>query len=355
MQVFLLHCSNFGLKGLETQAITATARLRHNRGVHAYYASQFVLNLPEGHRFPMAKYALLRDRVAQALPDVALHEAQPASEGELALVHTPHYIDAVLNGSLTPAEQREIGFPWTPAMAERARRSVGATLQACRAALGGQGVAANLAGGTHHAYAHKGSGFCVFNDVAVSARAMQAEWARQGPGHRLRPLRVAIIDLDVHQGNGTAHVFQGDDTVFTLSVHGAKNFPFRKEASDCDIELPDGCTDAPYLEAVEQGLLALESRFEPGLVIYLAGADPHEGDRLGRLKVSADGLEARDRRVFDWAWQRRVPLVMTMAGGYGHDLASTVGVQLNSYRVALSHWQRWQRWQGDQRWQNSHA
>lgn len=303
----------------------------------------------------MSKYALLRDRVAQSLPDVVLHEAQPATEGELALVHTPNYIDAVLHGSLSASEQREIGFPWSPAMAERARRSVGATLQACRAALGGQGVAANLAGGTHHAYAHKGSGFCVFNDAAVSARAMQAEWARQGPRYRLRPLRVAIIDLDVHQGNGTAHVFQGDDTVFTLSVHGAKNFPFRKEAGDCDIELPDGCGDAQYLEAVEHGLSALESQFDPGLVIYLAGADPHEGDRLGRLKVSTDGLEARDRRVFDWAWHRRVPLVMTMAGGYGHDLATTVGVQLNSYRVALSHWQRWQRWQRDQGWQNSNA
>lgn len=310
------------------------------RTVHAYYADHFVLPLPEGHRFPMAKYRLLRDRLASELPGICLQQAEAASEGELALVHEPRYIAAVRDGTLTPAEQREIGFPWSPAMAERARRSVGATLQACRAALGGDGVAANLAGGTHHAYAGKGSGFCVFNDAAVAARLMQAEWARA----RRRPqLRVAIVDLDVHQGNGTARIFQGDDTVFTLSVHGAKNFPFRKEAGDCDIELPDGCGDDEYLAAAEQGLAELAQRFDPGLVIYLAGADPHEGDRLGRLRVSDDGMEARDRRVFDWAWQRRIPLAMAMAGGYGHDIATTVRVQVNSYRVALSHWQQWRR------------
>lgn len=227
-------------------------------------------------------------------------------------------------------------------MAERARRSVGATLQACRVALAGEGVAANLAGGTHHAYAHKGGGFCVFNDAAVAARLMQAEWARQGLPQRRRPLQVAIVDLDVHQGNGTASIFAGDDSVFTLSLHGAKNFPFRKEPSDCDVELPDGCGDAQYLEALEQGLDELQRRFEPDLIIYLAGADPHEGDRLGRLNVSDDGMEARDLRVFDWAWQRSIPLAMTMAGGYGRDIETTVRVQLNTYRVAVSHWRRWQ-------------
>ncbi len=290
----------------------------------------------------MAKYAMLRERLQQALPTVRFDLAEPATDGELALVHTPAYIQAVQTGTLTPAEQREIGFPWSPAMAERARRSVGATVQACRAALAGAGVAANLAGGTHHAYAHKGGGFCVFNDAAVAARLMQAEWARQSTVHRQRPLRVAIIDLDVHQGNGTAHIFRNDDTVFTLSLHGAKNFPFRKEPSDCDMELPDGCRDDAYLEALEQGLQQLEQRFEPNLLVYLAGADPHEGDRLGRLKISNDGMEARDRRVFDWAMQRRLPLAMTMAGGYGHDIETTLNVQMNTYRVALSHWQRWQ-------------
>jgi len=308
--------------------------------VHAYYADHFVLPLPDGHRFPMAKYARLRERLSAELPQVQMHEALAASDGELALVHTPDYIAAVTQGSLSAAAQREIGFPWSPAMAERARRSVGATVQACRNAVGGAGLAANLAGGTHHAYADKGSGFCVFNDAAVAARLMQAEHARS---HRARgPLRVVIVDLDVHQGNGTARIFAHDPSVFTLSLHGAKNFPFRKEPSDLDVELPDGCDDASYLEALERALDELTQRFDPGLVIYLAGADPHEGDRLGRLKLSYDGMEARDRRVMDWAWQRRVPLAFTMAGGYGHDMETTVQVQMHTYRTALGYHQRWQ-------------
>lgn len=308
----------------------------------AFYADQFVLPLPPGHRFPMAKYAALRERLAAGLPQVRLQQALPASDGELALAHTPRYIQAVAEGGLTPAEQREIGFPWSPAMAERARRSVGATVQACRAALAGEGIAANLAGGTHHAYAHKGGGFCVFNDTAVAARLMQAEWQRHGATRRQRPLRVAVIDLDVHQGNGTASIFRDDPSVFTLSLHGAKNFPFRKEPGDLDVDLPDGCDDATYIEALEWALHELERRFEPGLVIYLAGADPHEGDRLGRLKLTDDGMEARDRRVFEWVWQRRIPMAMTMAGGYGHDIESTLRVQFNTWRLAVSHWQRWQ-------------
>lgn len=308
--------------------------------MHAYYADHFVLPLPSGHRFPMGKYARLRERLAAELPQVQLREALPASDGELALVHVPAYIEAVAQGSLSAAAQREIGFPWSPAMAERARRSVGATLQACRSAMAGEGLAANLAGGTHHASADKGSGFCVFNDFAVGARLMQAEHARS---HRARgPLRVAIVDLDVHQGNGTARIFARDESVFTLSLHGAKNFPFRKEPSDIDVELPDGCDDSTYLEALEHALCELDRRFEPGLVLYLAGADPHEGDRLGRLKLTFDGLEARDRRVMDWAWQKRVPLAFAMGGGYGHDLEATVQVQINTYRTALQYRQRWQ-------------
>ena len=315
--------------------------------MQAFYATEFVLPLPDGHRFPMEKYALLRDALRAQLPDVQLHQAHPASDGELALAHTPRYIQAVMQGGLSPAEVREIGFPWSPAMGERSRRSVGATIQACRAALfDGEGVAANLAGGTHHAYADKGSGFCVFNDVAVAARLMQAEWLRR-PGHR-RPLHVAVIDLDVHQGNGTASIFQGDDTVFTLSLHGARNFPFRKEPSDCDIELPDGCTDSPYLAALTQGLNALSERFQPQLIIYLAGADPHEGDRLGRLKLSDDGMVTRDQQVFDWAWQRRIPVAMAMAGGYGRDIHTTVAVQVRTFEVAQASWRRWQDARGAQ-------
>jgi acetoin utilization deacetylase AcuC-like enzyme len=296
----------------------------------------------------MAKYRMLRDRLSAELPQVRMTQALRASDGELALAHTPAYINAIADGTISPMAMREIGFPWSEAMSERARRSAGATVAAAREALGlpalgavasrQEGVAANLAGGTHHAHADKGGGFCVFNDAAVASRLMQAEWGRV----RSTPLRVAVIDLDVHQGNGTASIFRNDDTVFTLSMHGQKNFPFRKEASDLDVELPDGCTDEPYLHALELALDELDRRFEPGLVIYLAGADPFEGDRLGRLKLSYDGLEARDRRVFDWAWQRRLPVAMTMGGGYGVRIEETVQVQVNTYRVAAEYWRRWQ-------------
>jgi acetoin utilization deacetylase AcuC-like enzyme len=305
--------------------------------MQAFYAAQFVLPLPPGHRFPMGKYALLRDRLAAELPGVRLQPAEPASDGQLALVHVPAYIQAISDGSVDPRIMREIGFPWSTAVAERARRSVGATIAACRTALR-EGVAANVAGGTHHAYPDRGGGFCVFNDAAVAARLMQAEQGRSGR----RPLQVAIVDLDVHQGNGTARIFRDDPSVFTLSLHGEKNFPFRKEPGDLDVDLPDGTTDDAYLQALERALDELAHRFDPGLVIYLAGADPHEGDRLGRLKLTWDGLEARDRRVFDWAWQRGVPLAFAMAGGYGHRIEDTVQVQVNTFGVALAYAQRWQ-------------
>ncbi|MEI8265666.1 MAG: histone deacetylase [Betaproteobacteria bacterium] len=309
--------------------------------MRAFHSDHFVLPLPAGHTFPMDKYRLLREAVAQALPEIRVQEAPPATDGELALVHDPAWIGAVVEGRTTPAQQREIGFPWTPQMVERSRRSVGASIAAARCALlEGEGVAANLAGGTHHAYAHKGSGYCVFNDVAVAARLMQAEW------HRLRRslLRVLVIDLDVHQGNGTASIFQGDDSVFTLSMHGARNFPFRKETSDLDVELPDGCTDRVYLAALEDALQEADRRMQhapPGLAFYLAGADPHENDRLGRLKISADGLAERDRRVLDWLHHRHVPVALSMAGGYGRDLGVTVQIQARTLELACAAWQRW--------------
>ena len=288
----------------------------------------------------MEKYRLLRDRLSQDLPQVRLRQAPEATAGELALVHQPDYIQAIADGSVDPKVLREIGFPWSEAMAERARRSVGATLAAGRAAMQ-EGLAANLAGGTHHAYAHKGGGFCVFNDMAVTARVLQTEWNRQH-GSQHPGLQVAIIDLDVHQGNGTASIFRQDKSVFTLSLHGEKNFPFRKEASDLDLALPDGCTDGDYLATLENALLDMEGRFAPGVVLYLAGADPHEGDRLGRLKLSFDGLQARDRRVFDWCFARGLPCVFAMGGGYGTDIQTTLQVQHNTYHIALAYWQRWQ-------------
>lgn len=310
--------------------------------MQAFYADHFVLPLPQGHRFPMQKYAMLRERLVAQMPGIELREALAVGANELKLVHTSDYIDAVFKGTLSAAAQREIGFPWSPGMAERACRSVGGTVQAARAALNGGWVAANLAGGTHHSHPERGSGFCVFNDVAVATRQMQREHAAKHPASAHQVLQVAVIDLDVHQGDGSARIFEGDDSVFTLSLHGAKNFPVRKQTSDCDIELPDGCQDDAYLQALELGLTQLEQRFAPDLVFYLAGADPHEGDRLGRLAISDDGMQARDRRVFDWAFQHQVPLTMTMAGGYGRDIESTLRVQMNTYGVALRYWQRWQ-------------
>jgi len=311
--------------------------------MRAFHSDQFVLPLPAGHTFPMAKYRLLREAVQRTVPEIRIQEALPATDGELALAHDPAWIGAVVDGSTTPAQQREIGFPWSPHMVERSRRSVGASIAAARCALlEGEGVAANLAGGTHHAYAHKGSGYCVFNDVAVAARLMQAEWHRQ----RRSLLRVLVIDLDVHQGNGTASIFQGDDSVFTLSMHGAKNFPFRKETSDLDVELPDGCTDEAYLAALDDALQEVGRRMvgsPPGLAFYLAGADPHENDRLGRLKISTQGLAERDRRVLGWLHERRVPVALSMAGGYGRDLDVTVQIQARTLELACAAWQRWPR------------
>ena len=305
----------------------------------AFYSDHYVLPLPEGHRFPMKKYRLLRERVASDLPGVRLLEAPASGDGELALAHTPAYVGAVTQGLLSPAQQREIGFPWSPRMVERSRRSVGATIAAARTALG-EGVAANLAGGTHHACADRGAGYCVFNDVAVAARLMQAEWHRL---HR-KTLRVAVIDLDVHQGNGSAAIFRDDPTVFTLSLHGANNYPFRKEASDLDVDLADGCGDDDYLAALDDALSRLWQRHEaapPGLIFYLAGADVHEGDRLGRLKLSMAGVAERDRRVLAAARARRIPVAVAMAGGYGRVIEDTVALQAKTLHLALDSWREW--------------
>jgi acetoin utilization deacetylase AcuC-like enzyme len=314
--------------------------------VLAFHSDHFVLPLPAGHSFPSPKYSLLRAGVESSLPDVRLREPPEASDGELALAHEPAWIDAVVHGTTSAAQQREIGFPWTERMVWRARRSVGATIAAARAALiGDEGVACNLAGGTHHAYAHKGAGYCVFNDVAVAARLMQAEWHRhtRRAGQVARQLQVWVIDLDVHQGNGTAAIFRDDPSVFTLSIHAARNFPFRKEASSLDIELPDGCADESYLQAVDQGLREswrLQAGRPPQLAFYLAGADPHEDDRLGRLAVTRAGLAERDRRVLDFLEQRSVPVALSMAGGYGRELQTTVDIHLHTVTEAMHSWHR---------------
>lgn len=320
--------------------------------MHAFHADATGLDLPAGHPFPAAKYRLLREAVARRLPGIRAREAAPASDGELALAHDPAWITAVSEGTTTPAQQREIGLPWSEPMAQRSRRSVGATILAARTALLGtggaaaEGVAANFGGGTHHAYAHKGAGYCVFNDVAVAARLMQAEYHRRHAGRAgVHGLRVLVIDLDVHQGNGTAHIFADDPTVFTLSLHGARNFPSRKEASDLDVDLPDGCGDVAYLDALDAALaraFAATAHAPPGLAFYLAGADAHEDDRLGRLALSCAGLAERDRRVLQALQARRIPVAVTMAGGYGRDIALTVAIHERTLELALESWRDWQ-------------
>ena len=303
----------------------------------AFYSDHFVLPLPEGHRFPMAKYSMLRERIARELRGVQLMEAPAATEGELALAHSPDYVWAVKSGSLSPQAQREIGFPWTPAMAERSVRSAGASIAAGRVAMR-EGIAGNLAGGTHHASANQGGGFCVFNDIAVTARVLQMEQFRATKQN----LQVLVIDLDVHQGNGTAAIFATDPSVFTLSLHGEKNFPFRKVNSDLDVGLPDGCSDEAYSMALENALAQVLQRFQPQFVIYLAGADAHEGDRLGRLKLTEAGMKPRDLQVFDWVRALGLPMLICMGGGYGHDLTQTVQVQMNTWQLAMDHWLHWQ-------------
>ncbi|WP_211452757.1 histone deacetylase family protein [Collimonas antrihumi] len=292
----------------------------------AFYSDHFVLPLPAGHRFPMQKYRLIHEAVLASISDIDFHEAPTTSDGVLALAHHPHYINAVSDGTLAENVQKAIGFPWTPQMVERSRRSAGATIAACRAALTEpERIAVNLAGGTHHAFADQGVGFCVFNDAAIAARLMQAE---------RRVQRVAIVDLDVHQGNGTASILANDDSIFTLSLHGARNYPFDKESSDLDVALADGTGDEAYLSALQDALATMMARFSPQLIIFLAGADPHEGDRLGRLKLSFDGLARRDAMLMGTASQHAIPVAIAMAGGYGKNIQDTVAIHLQTIALA---------------------
>lgn len=291
-----------------------------------FYTDSFVLPLPAGHRFPMEKYALLRASLLAGghfLP-ADFHLPAAASDPELARAHDPAYVRRVAEGHLSESEQKAIGFPWSQEMVERSRRSAGATLGACRAALA-EGVAANLAGGTHHAHRDRGEGFCVFNDAAVAARAMQAEGLAR---------RVLVVDCDVHQGNGTATILAGDDSIFTFSIHGARNFPFDKAESDLDIELPDGCGDEAYLDRLDWGLTTAFDSARPDLVIYLAGADPYRDDRFGRLALSFEGLAARDTRVLESCRQHGTPVALAMAGGYGRRIEDTVAIHGTTIRLA---------------------
>jgi len=279
----------------------------------------------------MEKYQLLRERVRAELPSIALREPAPLSDSVIALAHDTGYIHRLVHGDLSRNDIRRLGFPWSDQLVERSRRSAGATVEACRAALC-DGAAVNLAGGTHHAYADRGEGFCCFNDAIIAARVMQREF-----GEKAGIRRIAVVDLDVHQGNGSAKIAENDESIFTLSVHGASNYPFVKECSDLDIELPDGTTDAMYLGALETALEQMDARFSADFVIYIAGADPFFGDRLGRLALTKAGLSARDARVFSYARGRGVPVAVAMAGGYARDIRDTVDIHFNTVNCALQY------------------
>jgi acetoin utilization deacetylase AcuC-like enzyme len=293
-----------------------------------FYSDHFVLPLPEGHRFPMVKYSMLREKVVASglCGSGEMRVPRPVSDEEILRVHERSYLRRVVAGTLSPKEMRRIGFPWSVRMVERSRRASGGTLGSCLAALE-DGFAANLAGGTHHAFADRGEGYCVFNDSAIAARAVRAIGLVE---------RVVVVDTDVHQGNGTAAILRGDPSIFTFSIHGANNFPFRKEESDLDVALPDGADDGEFLQALEAGLEEALERSRADLAIYLAGADPYEDDRLGRLSVSREGLAERDRLVLESCRSRGIPAAITMAGGYARKVEDTVEIHFRSVERAAA-------------------
>lgn len=294
-----------------------------------YYSDIFKVPLPEGHRFPMQKYALLRQKIEQSEIHkfVNLRVPDPASDNDIQLVHNRDYFLAVTNGKLSAKEMRRIGFPWSPELVKRSRHSLGGTIAACRSALR-HGVSVNLAGGTHHAFPDHGEGYCVFNDVAVAARTIQ---------HREQAQRILVLDCDVHQGNGTAVVFAGDMDVFTFSIHGEKNYPFRKRPGDLDIALPDQADDKIYLAALSDSLDTIARIFQTELVVYNAGADPYQGDRLGRLSLTKSGLRERDEYVLDWCAGFNLPVAIVLGGGYARDVQDTVEIHNQTVFAALEH------------------
>jgi acetoin utilization deacetylase AcuC-like enzyme len=278
------------------------------------------LELPPGHRFPAGKYLRVTEILARERPGLLL-SAPRASWEDLGLIHDAGYLAAVRDGALDAGAIRRLGFPWSEGLVSRSRRSTGGTLAALAWAFA-HGAAGHLAGGTHHAFRDRGEGFCVFNDLAVAIAV-----ARRDHG----AARPAVIDLDVHQGNGTAALFAGDESVLTLSLHGGKNYPFRKEQSSLDVALPDGCTDGPYLHALDAALEQVAAH-RPDLLLYQAGVDALAGDRLGRLALSHEGLRRRDARVFALAARIGAPLVVTLGGGYGRDIDATIEAHANVYR-----------------------
>ena len=297
-----------------------------------FYTDHFELPLPDGHRFPMSKYRLLRDRIVKSdrhRNDVLLVPTA-ASKFQLSLAHDPGYVERVFAGRLSEQEIKRIGFPWSEKMVERSCRSSGATLMAARAAMS-EFISVNLAGGTHHAMYNAGEGYCVFNDSAVAIRTLRYEGVIS---------KALVVDCDVHQGNGTAQILGSDPFAFTFSIHGEKNFPLRKYPGSLDVELPDGTRDEEYLYALGQGL---DRCFQHGpfdLMIYLAGADPYEHDRLGRLSLTKHGLLERDNLVFEFAKRSQTPVAVAMAGGYAPTITDIVDIHAATIAAASDYHSR---------------
>ncbi len=292
--------------------------------MQVFYTPRYYADIGDGHVFPIRKFELVRDRLLTegTLNPTELVEPAPAALEDVLLVHTEDYVSRLCNGTLTPKEIRRLGLPWSESLVRRSFYATGGTLAATKVALA-EGYSSNLAGGTHHSFAERGEGFCVLNDVAIAIRAMRA---RKG----LR--RAAIVDCDVHQGNGTATIFAGDEDTYTFSIHGANNYPLFKAQSTLDVELPDGTSDNDYLETLATHL-PLVFAHEPEIIFYLAGADPYVGDKLGRLAVSIDGLCERDAYVLRECYEREVPIVTMMSGGYGKDINDTIEIHCNTIRM----------------------
>lgn len=302
----------------------------HLEALNLFYCDHYPFPLPPGHKFPLAKYGLVRN-LLEGDGRFSIRPARLACRAEVVRIHTEEYVDTFLNGRIANATMRRIGFPWSPELVNRTLASAGSTLLATQAALE-SGFGGTLAGGTHHAFRGEGSGFCVFNDIAIAIAS-----ARSERGIR----KAAIIDLDVHQGDGTAAIFGGDPDVFTLSLHGARNFPFRKQASVVDIALPDGTGDVCYLEVLGPALTRVWD-FGPELVFFQSGVDSLRSDRLGRLSLTPAGLERRDQAVLAQALRKGVPIVVTMGGGYSDPIDDTVAAHVQTYRKAadlyISRW-----------------
>jgi acetoin utilization deacetylase AcuC-like enzyme len=291
-----------------------------------FYTDAFAISLPQNHSFPIAKYSLLRKQIIDSnlVYPQDLCIPRRATDVEITRAHDPVYLHRLYNGQLTDKEVRRIGLPWSPELVERARRSSGATIEACFAALN-DCVAIHLGGGTHHAFSDRGQGYCVLNDSVIAARTLLAETHIK---------QVLILDCDVHQGDGTAVILQKDAAVFTFSIHGKNNFPYHKEKSDLDIALDDGSDDRVYLDSLQKGIKASLKKAHAEMVIYLAGADPYRHDRFGRLDLSKDGLAERDRMVLQSCRDAGLPVAVTLAGGYAPNIQDSVDIHFQTVRIA---------------------